>query len=249
MALKTRYESEDEIPESLKEHAEKRGNAWIIDVDDSGDKVALQRSLEASRNDYKKLQEQYSSIDLEEYSKLKENEQQMRDKKMIEEGRHAEMMQQKLAEQAADYDKQLNALKENQARLERSLDKAEITDKVQMAVIANNIRKEAVPMVTAEIAKVFKRNKETNLPEARGDDNTLLLTKKAEPYTIETYTKDWATRNPWALADGKGAVDQSGKEATQTSPDLRVVNTSGRDKNQLILDNLDAIADGKVQLR
>lgn len=245
--LKTRYSNEEDIPEGLRPYAENKSGTWVINVSADESMMRLQGSLDKARRDYRELKEKYSDVDVDRYQELVTKEQQMRNKKLIEEGQIEQLLNERLSSAASDHEKQIKSKDDIIQQLTSTLSERTITDGVRQHLLRAGVDPSMLDIATDYVAKQFNLDERQN-PELRDERGQLRYDANGNQYTIASYTRDWLSANPKFMAEAKGAPDftRNKDKANGQSGGVRVL--TGANRNATFGANLADIATGKAQM-
>ena len=203
-------------------YVEKEGK-YHLDAEQDID-PALQKKVEEFRNKnidlMKKIEDMSNKmadlegIDPDEYKKLKDEIEKLRDNKMIEEGKIEELLQSRTERLRKDYDGQIKALTESRDKLasELSTQKAKLVEalidnKIQIAVSKYTKPKDGgcIDDIVARGRRYFVMG-ENDKPVARDPltGDAMFGKDATPPLTIDEWVQDLPTSAPWFFEPSHG---------------------------------------------
>lgn len=266
MKLRAVYKTLEEVPEQFRDLYTKVGEDFVLDVDDSDFKtkisefrdnnLSLRKQVEdaaSSEERLKQMQDKlslYGDMDPEEAKKALEDLQQVKDKKMLDEGKIEELFAERTERMRADYgskiealEKALDSVKTSEAGIREKLHKTVIDTSLQNAVSnVATVRKGAMQDILSRGRGVWMLDDEGN-PVPRSDDGKVMYgPDPAKPITMEEWAQGLVLDAGYLFEGSKGGgagggMDDSGAEGYVDVADSRAVS-----------DNLEQIASGEIKV-
>lgn len=156
MALKAFYASQDEIPDSLREHYVEKDGKFVLDAEGVEDVTGLKRSLERERKTAQELAARYKGIDPDKYKAAVEKLEALEDKELIAAGDVEKLLQVRTDRMRQDYDARLAAVSGENQTLASKLSELLIDNGIQTAAIKHKVRETAVTDALLRGRQVFK---------------------------------------------------------------------------------------------
>lgn len=264
MALRVSYAKKEDIPEALVAlYVEKEGK-WVLEVDGmvaADDLATIKSRLDDFRTNNISLTEKLKAFDgkkvltqdeVEEFQRLAEQEQSIKDKKLIDAGKLDELLLSRTEKMRTDFEKQLESLngslttaKESASMHAGRLSKVMVESEVGKILSASGNRpiQGALSDIFSRAGSVWKVNEEGKLvaldskgePEYGGEGKVLTL----DEWLVQT-VKD----APYLFEASKGSGGDGGKGAEHKGSDgiLRIPRSDETMKGM----HLDDIATGKA---
>ena len=182
------YKSQDEIPEALREHYVEKDGVWIPETENANSDVAtLRRTLDNVRQEHKQFKAKFEDVDLDEYAEMRKQQAALRDKKLIEEGKHEELLKTRLAEQAADFEARIGKLQKQLEGANTEILDFKIMTPAQKAATENGIVSApgAVDFITHLVKQRFTI--ENGEIVGRDEQGQLLVNDRGERLGISDY--------------------------------------------------------------
>lgn len=244
MALQGKFESEDQIPEGIKEHYTQQGDSWVLDVSDLAPKQKLNEFRDRNIQLMKEmdaLKASTSGVDPEEYKALKANAQRLKEKKLIEADKIDEVFNERLAPLKAEHERQIKEYQSKTTQYESELSRLLIDNEIRAAASKVGARATAVDDLILRGHQVFKYQDGKVLP-LNGDQ--IAYGKSGEPLSIAEWMGTLSDKAPhlFESSNGGGASKSGG------SMPISGGNKVSRNDPAAFLANLDAIASGKKQV-
>lgn len=148
----------DEAQQSM---YKQEGDSYVLQVEGAVDKSKLDE-FRSNNVELLKQLDQYKGIDLEEYSKMTEQQRKLKEKELIDAGEIDTLFEQRLSSTKSDYEAKLeklqNQLNEKDGAYQSTVQKYEIDGAAQKAFSAHKVSPEAQDFVLAKIRSTFKVN-------------------------------------------------------------------------------------------
>ena len=152
MALSRVLESLDELPEYFHEHYAEVDGKYVLQGDGIEDvdalKSALRRERETvakARKDLKGMQEKFAGVDLEEIETQQAELAEIREKKMIDEGKIDELVNERVKKMQLSHAKEVEELQRRNTELLTTLNQELVTNRLHQAALEAKIKAEAIP--------------------------------------------------------------------------------------------------------
>lgn len=259
MALKLFYKNKSDIPKGLEEHYEESDEGYTLATDDKGFKEKLAEFRTNNRDLFSKnegLQKQLKTLEKMDPTKYEEGlvalakMEEMRDKKMIEEGKLDEVLHERTERMRAEYDGKLENLQAQLEKANKTADTATgrlsstlIDSAVHQAVSsAGSLRSGALMDVISRAKQVWQLDDDQNLIPMK--DNKVLYGKDGDTQlTMEEWTAGLIEVAPYLFESSKGTGSKGGEKFR--SIDGKTVQAGDAEAFGA---NLESIAKGTVQV-
>jgi len=243
----------DEVDEAYHTLYEKVEGGYRLKVEGVVDKARLDEFREnniALKKQQEELQAQldrFSGVDLDKYKKAMERDNQLRDKKLIEEGKVDELVQHRTADMKRAYEEQVQALQQARAEAEgksktflEELSKLKIDTSVQQAVASvGSLRKGAIHDVLNRARQDFSITNDGKLQPKEG-----MISSTGDPIkTIDDWAKSLIGSAGY-LFEAAGGGGAGGSNANDRAPGAKTIKSDPVVFGQ----NLEGIAAGKVKV-
>ena len=248
MALKSKYKTQDDIPEGLSGFYKEQAGEYVLQVDGMVPKATVDdfRNNNIKLNkDLESLQSKLNGVDIEEYNNLKLEKQKMADQELIDAGQLDKVLSERTERMRNDYDSKL----EIQSKLadeaikkasdyEQEFNSMIVENKLKDAAVANGVRPEALPDVMARGRKVWKRTEGQEIAAFNGE-TPIYGKKSADPLSVNEWFEELGDKAPhlFKSSSGSGATGGVGSGA---------VRRLSRSDQASMNSNIEAIAAGKV---
>jgi len=159
MALKFRIKSRDEIPTDQQTLYVERDGAWVLDVDGAVDKAKLEEFRSNNITLSNQLAEQkkrFEGIDPDQVRKLAEEKQRLEEAQQIKTGEVDKVVEGRLKNARAEWEKQFNAVASERDSLNARLTSIQIDQGVITVATKKGLRPTAIPDITARARSVFR---------------------------------------------------------------------------------------------
>lgn len=159
MALKFRIKSRDEIPTDQQTLYVERDGAWVLDVDGAVDKAKLEEFRSNNITLSNQLAEQkkrFEGIDPDQVRKLAEEKQRLEEAQQIKTGEVDKVVEWRLKNARAEWEKQFNAVASERDSLNARLTSIQIDQGVITVATKKGLRPTAIPDITARARSVFR---------------------------------------------------------------------------------------------
>ena len=266
MKLKAVYKNYSDIPSEFRELYSEIGNEYVLSVDDSDYKnrisefrnnnIELSRQLENMKTSTEKmsvLEEQlqrYSGLDPDQAREAVARMQELSDKKLIEEGKIDELLNQRTDRMRSDYEGKINALTEalENARGGEQTLKSKLTEVVVDSQLQSAINAIA-PAKRGAMEYILSKGRQTwtlgenNEPVPLGADGKVIYGKDPQKVlSMEEWAQGLLQESPYLFEQSSGG-GSSGSNSGQTIG--KTIHLSDTDA---ISANLEAIAAGTVSV-
>lgn len=170
--------------------------------------LALNTSVEA-------LNAKIKGVDFDEYSTLKKNAQEMKDKEMISAGKVGELVDEKVKKIRTEQVEKMKELQENNANLSTELNAQVVGSAVKTASIKAGIVGTAIDDVLMRANSVWtvKDGKPVALNK---DGNTIWLDGTTEPLTLDKWVESLNDTAPHLFGESKGTGAKNAKYDANT---------------------------------
>lgn len=159
MALKFKIKSKDEIPADQQALYVEREGAWVLDVDGVVDKAKLEEFRANNITLSNQLAEQkkrFEGIDPDQVRKLAEEKQRLEETQQIKSGEVDKVVESRLKNARAEWEKQFNAVASERDSLNGRLTAIQIDQGVITVATKKGLRPTAIPDITARARSVFR---------------------------------------------------------------------------------------------
>lgn len=245
MALKAILKDLNEVPEAQRSLYKQEGDLFVLDLD--GDSVkehpaarALKNALEEEKESRRKANkkaddlakdfDKYKDIDPEKAREALKKLQELDDKKLIDEGKLDELVNQRVERIKADFGNQIGAkdgrIKELETALgsrDTELADIKIFTAVKDAAIAKNVRKTALDDVVNRAKPVFKLVDGKVVPYKPGSKDDVWFGKKGDPMEITEWVELLAADAPHLFEASGGGGAGGGKGGGGGNADVKRV--------------------------
>ena len=264
MALRVSYAKKEEIPEALTALYVEKDDKWVLEVDgmvSSDDLATMKTRLDDFRTNNISLTEKLKAFDgkkvltqdeVDEFARLHEQEQSIKDKKLIDAGKLDELLANRTEKMRADFEaqieslnKSLTAAKEIAGLHEGRLSTVLVESEVGRSLSASGNRpiQGALADIFSRAGSVWKVNDKGKLV-ALGADGQQVYGTEANPLTIDEWLVQTVKDAPYLFEASKGAGGEGSKGTGQKGSDgiIRIPRSDERLKGQHVED----IATGKA---
>ena len=159
MALKYKFKAREEIPAELQSLYVEREGAWTLDAEGVVEKARadeLRTKLDEFRtsnvtltNECNELKKRFEGIDPEEVKRLGEEKRRLEEEQRLKEGKFAEVMESRLKNAKADWEKQLGTVTSERDVLTSRLTAIQIDQAVVSEATKRGLRPTALPDITS----------------------------------------------------------------------------------------------------
>jgi hypothetical protein len=259
MKLKRKVKNLDEVPENLRSLYVQSGDEYVLEVEDD-ESASLKTKVSEFRdnniklnneiNDLKAKLEKYKNIDPSKAEDALARLQEIEDKKLIEEGKIDELLEQRITSMKSSYEGQIQSLQEKITNMDGSLGKYRnlYSNGLTSNVIQEAISEVAVPRkgamkdILRRASEVFTLNDEDKLvPMA---DGKVIYGKDGnDPLSPTEWIANLYTEAPYFFEPNSGG----GANGSDKKGLPKGASVSSEDINSL-QNNLEAIAEGTVNV-
>lgn len=221
MALKLILKTLDGLDEAVKKLYVKQGEEFRLDVEgvvSEAQHTELKTKLEEFRENNRTLNgeltktketlKQYEGVDLEEVKRLRDQEQKLKDKKLIEAGKIDELLESKLQPIKTSFEQQLKAATDKNAELTGQLERMAIDDQLTKLGVEKGILPTAIEDFRYRGRQIFKLKDGQVVPLA--GDGTVVRNTKGDPLSMADWIEKLATDAPHLFAPSKGGGAPNG---------------------------------------
>jgi len=166
MALKFKYGSKEQVPAEQAALYVERDGAWVLDAEGVVEKARadeMRTKLEEFRssnvslmNENQELKKRFEGIDPEEVKRLGEEKRRLEEEQRLKEGKFAEVLETRLKNAKADWEKQVKTLTGERDALNGRLTAIQIDQAVVAEATKRGLRPTALPDVTARARQIFR---------------------------------------------------------------------------------------------
>jgi hypothetical protein len=166
MALKYKFKAREEIPAELQSLYVEREGAWTLDAEGVVEKARadeLRTKLDEFRtsnvtltNENLELKKRFEGIDPEEVKRLGEEKRRLEEEQRLKEGKFAEVMEARLKNAKADWEKQITTVTGERDGLNARLTAIQIDQAVVSEATKRGLRSTALLDVTSRARQVFR---------------------------------------------------------------------------------------------
>ncbi len=264
MPLRISYPKKEDVPEALASLYVEKDGAWVLEVDGmvpSGELATLKTRLDDFRTNNISLTEKLKGFDgkklltqeeVEEFARLAEQEQGLKDKKLIDAGKLDELLASRTEKMRNDFDAQLKSLKDSltaskdiaalhEGRLSSVLVESEVGR--LMSASGNRPIQGAMSDIFARAGSVWKVNDQGTLValDAKGEQ---LYGSEANALTMDEWLVTTVKDAPYLFEGNKGSGGDGNKGGGDKGSDgiIRIPRSDERLKGLHVED----IATGKA---
>jgi hypothetical protein len=241
MALQDEFNSEDEIPETLREHYKQDGEKWVLDAPGLVRKEKVNGFRDTNirlMKENEDLQKKFSGVDLDEYHAFKSQAQKNKEKKLAEAGKDEELFNERVAPLKAEKERIEKELSSKLSAYEQELSTLKIDDKVRDFAAKLGARNTAHDDLLLRAHKVFKFE-EGKVVAINGN-----LGKSGDPLTIGEWMGTLAESAPHLFEPSSGG----GAPKVGSSSPAAAGKTINRSDTKSFLANLKEIGKGDVKV-
>lgn len=244
MSIKARIKTLEEAPEAIRSLYVEKDGEFVLPVEGMVAKDKLDE-FRQSNIDLKKqietITEKYDGIDPEGARKLAEKAIKERDKKLIDAGKVDEIINERVGAAKAGFDKERKTLEDGTRKLTIQLEGLLIDNAVRDAASKSGVRAGAVDDVLLRARQVFKV---VDGKAVAFEGEKELYGPKGDPMTVgEFITGKLAESAPHLFEQSQGSGSKKAEGSTG-GVGGKIIRTDSKS----ILENLDAIASGKMQV-
>lgn len=243
MSLKPRVQSLDEVPESVRSfYSEAEGGGFALAVEGMVPKSRLDEFRDtniALRREQEELRKKFEGVDPEAAREALARVQRERDKKLIDAGKLDELVAERVAAMKSDFDRQLAALTGDRDKMAGRLSELVIDTAIRDAAAKSGVRATAIDDVLLRGRQVFR------LADGQAvamDGDKPIYGKAGEPMSVAEWVGNLTAAAPHLFEPSRGGGAPQGSGGGGA----RVPGTVQRSDTKAFLDNLDAIAAGKI---
>lgn len=260
MALKAMVTSLEDLEEPLRAlYTKVSDTEYVLEVDDGDYKSKLSEfrdtnvALATKMKDLEGLKEKYKDVDLEKYSaalSAVEELQKTKDKKLIDEGKIEELLQEKTERLRADYEGKIDALSKDLDKTKGLADKytglysKQAIDGNVISTLAElkaEINPGAMQDILARARNVWAVDDDSGDLRPSKNGNTMMGKDPNVALTMGEWATELVSEAPWLFKGSQGGG--AGGSGTGGSGNGSVVNPGDQ---EVINANLEDIASGKV---
>jgi hypothetical protein len=249
MALKAKVNSLEGLPEGVAEfYKQAEDGAYDLNVEGMVHKSKLDEFRANNIKANKELEQKtelLSKIDLDEYAKLKDQSQKMKDQDLIDAGKVDELVQQRteraISEAQHRIDASAQAMEEatqRASKAEKERDSFLVETKIKDEGIAYGVRPEALPDLMARANRDFRLDPDTKTLVAMQGDQPL-YNAKSQPLQVNEWLQMTETSAPHLFKNSSGGGASGG-----TGQATRRVNLN--DQTSINSHQLEELASGKL---
>jgi hypothetical protein len=160
MALKSRFNSRNEIPADQAAHYVERDGAWVLEVEGGFVEKARHDEMRAAnialKQQIEAYQARFAGIDPVEVRKLADEKRRLEEAQQLKAGEFEQVLEARLKSLKADADKQLAALTAERDALHARLATIQIDQAVVTEATKRGLRPTALPDITARARHTFR---------------------------------------------------------------------------------------------
>lgn len=258
MKLKPIVDSLDGMPDALKEMYVASNGKYVLDLDGEPAGFVPKGKLDEFRNNNVELMKQLEQLkgkaltdeELAEFKKMREEQQKLKDKQLIDAGKIDELLEQRTSNMRGEYEGKITKLEELLEALSEKLIDAEeklagtlITSELSRAVSqVGHLRKGAMDDLVHRAQQVWTYD-DGNIV-AKNGDQVIFGKDGKSPLTILEWTQSLVESAPH-LFEGSNGGGSSGNSGGGTGG----VRTIARGDNKAFISNLKEVAEGKVAVQ
>lgn len=169
------------------------------------------RTLNTELTTAKETLKKFDGVDVEEVRRLKDQQQQLKDKKLIDAGKIDELLEQKLSPIKTAFESQLKAATDRNGELNLQLERMAIDDQLTKIGIERGIQPTAIDDFQYRGRQLFKLKDGKVVPLA--PDGTIKRNAKGDQLSMTEWVEQLSTEAPHLFkpSSGGGASNNSGK--------------------------------------
>ena len=258
MKLKNFYKTQEDIPAGLEDYYEEVDGSWLLSTDDKDLKDKLAEFRSNNRSLFSKNEELETKLKgLEKLDPAKYDEalkaldelEELREKKMIDEGRMDEVLAERTEKMRATYEGKLEAIQgkfeaatETGSKAQARLNETLVDSAVHQAISnVGVLRKGAVFDVVHRAKGTWLLDDEQNLVPMK--DGKVMYGKEGDnPLTMEEWAKDLLEEAPYLFESSKGAGSRGNQQSHNGAKTIQLGDQDAFNAN------IEAIAKGEMQV-
>jgi len=265
MPLKASYAKKEEIPKGQESLYVEKDGTWVLEVEgmvSSSEFAGVKSRLDEFRTNNINLSASLKELEgkkfltqeeQDEFDRLKEESDNIRDKKLIDAGKIDELLAQRTERMRTDYDNQIAGYKKQvedlttlSATHEGRLSKVLVESSLASVLSKSGIQpvQGALEDLVSRARVVWKANEKGDLVALDPAGNPIYGTEASTPITLDEWTAGVVKDAPYLFMDNKGAGGEGGKGGGHKGSDgiLRIPRS---DENLKSL-HIEDIATGKA---
>lgn len=238
MALPIKVKSLEEVAEGVREHYAKQSDGTFL-LDGVEDVSGLKNALETERGSVsdlqkklKALQGQFSDIDVDEYKAMKADLEKSKTKKMIDEGKVEELLQERTQKMKTEMQKAIDELTARNTTLDQQLSSVVIDSQLMTEGVNLGAFETAIEDIKLRGRNVFKLNEEGKALPYK-DGKVVYGKDGTTPQSIGEWLNDLQKTSPHLFKSSSGGGTPPGGGANGSgNGQFTITRTAAADNRQ-----------------
>lgn len=212
-ALKGEYASISEVPEALREHYTEADGKAVLQAEGFVPKTKLDEFRNNNINLSKQVDDfknRYGNVDIEAYNAYVEEQQKLKDKKLIEAGQVDQLVEERVDKMKSEYETQLGGYKTQTEQLQTQLAKLVVDNALTEAAAKAGVRTTALEDIMLRGRNVFRMKDGSAVP--MDGDKVIYGKDGVTPMSMPEWLGELAARAPHLFnpSNGGGAQGNHG---------------------------------------
>jgi hypothetical protein len=207
MSLQFNVSDIDSVPEEHRAlYSEVESGGFQLQVEGATSKEKLNEFRQNNVKLMKDLEgfKKFDGVDLDEYEALKEESQNIKDKKLLDSGKVDELVENRVSSMKGEYDKQIDDLTGKNNSLHGRLEGLIIDGAAKDAAVAAGVAASAIEDVMYRVRNTFTLSEDKAIPSDR-DGNVMYGVDGVTPLSIADWVKDLSKTAPHLFAKSSGS--------------------------------------------